>query len=342
MDNGIASLLAVGLVGAGVSADAWLLWMAARAWREDRSKRRQPSLRAGRGASCGRTFVLAGATAGLFGSAAYAQTPIAVQPATEPAVAAAASPLVISTDRPSFSDGTGIVQLGHFQLETGYTYTHRDRSGVESDRQNGPEMLGRVAIIDDRLEFRVSWSGYVDTTTKTGGVQTHADGWSDVTLGVKLKLFDQAQLAAWAPRIAVEAQSTIGAGGQEVSTQEEEPALKFLWSYDLGTSWGEKYSGWTVGGNLNIAWPTSGEGTAHFEQLQASIYVNAPLFDKCTAFAEYYALCPNTDGGDAAHYADIGAVYLLNNRVQLDARVGFGLNSEADNFFAGVGISFLF
>lgn len=50
----------------------------------------------------------------------------------------------------------------------------------------------------------------------------------------------------------------------------------------------------------------------------------------------------NADGGDAAHYADIGAVYLLKNRVQLDARVGFGLNKDADNVYAGVGISFLF
>lgn len=79
----------------------------------------------------------------------------------------------------------------------------------------------------------------------------------------------------------------------------------------------------------------------HFEQFQASIYVNAPLFDKCTGFAEYYVLAPDTDGSDAAHYADFGED-ICSPAIQLDARVGFGLNNEADNFFTGVGLSVLF
>jgi hypothetical protein len=35
-------------------------------------------------------------------------------------------------------------------------------------------------------------------------------------------------------------------------------------------------------------------------------------------------------------------LFLLSRTVQLDARVGCGLNDEADDFFTGVGISFLF
>ena len=35
-------------------------------------------------------------------------------------------------------------------------------------------------------------------------------------------------------------------------------------------------------------------------------------------------------------------MYLLTPRIQLDARVGFGLNNEADDLFAGVGLSVLF
>lgn len=265
-------------------------------------------------------------------------------PPSAPPPAMSAAPLTISTDRPSFSDGAGIQPLWHVNIETGYTFTHRDRDGVETDRHNGPEVLARVGFIKDRLEFRIIWSGYVDAETESGGggANSTANGLSDVTLGLKVKLFDQAQLADWAPRLALGAQTTIGAGESEVSTQEEEPAIKLLWSYDLGACWGEKWAGWSTGGNFNIAWPTSGEGTDHFEQFQASIYVNAPLFDKCTGFAEYFVVTPNSDGGDAAHYADFGAVYLLTPRVQLDARVGFGLNNEADNFFAGVGVSFLF
>ncbi len=76
--------------------------------------------------------------------------------------------------------------------------------------------------------------------------------------------------------------------------------------------------------------------------LISSVYLSFPIADRLSGFAEYYVIGPNSKGGDAAHYIDLGGVYLLDDRVQLDARVGFGLNQEADNVFAGCGVSFLF
>jgi len=355
MNDALVKTAAALLVATGAAAEANLLRVWIAGWREARRSRQRRWLCARSTGSAPRppalgTWVAAASLLILVPSAALAQSSeaLAAQPVPSaspsilPAPTSSASPLTLSTDRPSFSDGTGIQPVWHLNIETGYTFTHRDRDNVETDRHNGPEMLGRLGLIEDRLEFRVIWSGYVTADTDSGGTSSSANGLSDVTLGFKLKLFDQGQLADWAPRLALGAQTTIGAGGAEVSTQEEEPALKLLWSYDLRACWGEKWTGWSTGGNFNIAWPTSGEGTDHFEQFQASLYVNAPLFDKCTGFAEYYVLTPNSDGGDTAHYADFGAVYLLSPRVQLDARVGFGLNNEADNFFAGIGLSFLF
>ncbi|MFT3684751.1 MAG: transporter [Phycisphaerales bacterium] len=112
-------------------------------------------------------------------------------------------PLTISTDRPSFSDGTGIQPLWHLNIESGYTYTHRDRDDVKTNRHNGPEVLARVGLIEDRLEFRVIWSGYIDAETDSGSSSSTANGLSDVTLGLKVKLFDQGELADWVPRLAI-------------------------------------------------------------------------------------------------------------------------------------------
>ena len=89
---------------------------------------------------------------------------------------------------------------------------------------------------------------------------------------------------------------------------------------------------WAIGGNLNAAWPTT-DGD-RFTQGQASIYLAFPLLPRTTGFAEYYVIGPSSKGTDAAHYTDLGATYLLTDRIQLDARVGFGLNQEADNCFA--------
>lgn len=124
-----------------------------------------------------------------------------------------------------------------------------------------------------------------------------------------------------------------------VSNREVEPTLKLIWSYDLGQSFGDDWKGLTLGGNANIAWPTTAGD--RFTQGQGSIYLAFPIADNLSGFAEYYVIGPNSKGTDAAHYADFGGAYLLNNRIQLDARVGFGLNDEAD-VFVGVGLSFLF
>ncbi len=263
-------------------------------------------------------------------------TEVSSQPPQAPAQAA---PLVISTDRPSFSDSTGIVPVGHFQLETGYTFTFRNRDDVETQRHNGPEILARVALIEDRFELRLLTSGYTWSRTDDGtgsGFQS-TEGWNDVSLGFKLKVCDQ---DGWLPRLAFGAQTTLGVGSDSVSNQIVEPTFKLIWSYDLGQSFGDGWKGLTLGGNANIAWPTSSGD--RFTQGQGSVYLSFPIVDGLSGFAEYYVIGPNSKGSDAAHYVDVGGALLLNNRVQLDARVGAGLNDEADNMFVGVGVSFLF
>lgn len=273
-------------------------------------------------------------------------TPATPAPATNsapgdaaPAVPTEPAPLVISADRPGFSETTSIVPSLHLQLETGYTFTFRNRDGVETQRNNAPEILARFGVLDDCLEVRISTAGYVWSRTDdgTGTGFASSEGWSDFALGVKWKVADQ---DGWLPRIALDATTTLGVGSDNISSQMVEPILKFIWSYDLGLSFGDDWKGVTVGGNANVAWTsTSGQ---RFTQGQGSVFLSVPTFDRASAFVEYFVLGPNIKGGDAAHYVDFGGAYLLTDVLQLDGRVGFGLNKEADNFFVGFGLSFLF
>ena len=73
-----------------------------------------------------------------------------------------------------------------------------------------------------------------------------------------------------------------------------------------------------------------------------SIVLSQTLTDSLSLFVEYFVVGPRTKGTDATHSIDFGGAYLLNNRIRLDARLGFGINNQADNFFFGTGISFLF
>ncbi|MBX3390670.1 MAG: transporter [Phycisphaeraceae bacterium] len=241
-----------------------------------------------------------------------------------------AKPLVISTDRPSFCDTTGIVPQGHFQLETGYTFTLNNHSGVNSQTLNAPEILARYTFLDDRLELRLSTSGYVWSRTSADGNTSTTNGFSDVLPGLKLKLTDQDGAL---PRLVFEAATTTGIGSDGISNQDIEPIFKLLWSYDLGKGWG-------IYGNFNVAYATtSGE---RFVQGQGGVCVTYAANDQLSFFGEYFLFGPNAKGTNSAQYLDFGAAYLLTNRVQLDVRAGVGLNHQSNNFFAGAGISFLF
>lgn len=256
------------------------------------------------------------------------------QPTQTPAqpVAETTQPLTISTNRPSFDDTAGIVPIGHFQLETGYTFTFRNRDGIETQTHNAPEILARIPLIDDGLELQFGTSGYVWSRSDDGsgsGFQS-TEGFSDVTAGVRLKITDQKD---WVPRIALQASTTVGTGSDNISNQDVEPTFKFIWSYDLGKGWG-------LYGNFAVAYPSSSGD--RFLQGQAGACLTYTINDKWSVYGEYYVFGPNSKGTDAAHYIDIGAAYLITPRIQLDGRAGFGLNHEANNVFTGFGVSFLF
>jgi Putative MetA-pathway of phenol degradation len=250
--------------------------------------------------------------------------------AEQPRPPAEERPLTISTNRPSFTDTTGFVPSGHLQLEMGYTFTLRDRDGVETRTHNGPEVLFRVPLIEDRLELQFGTSGYVYSHFDDGTTSGSVDGFSDMTVGARLKVVDE---NGWVPRLCLQLATTIGAGSDDISNQDVEPVFKVIWSYDLG-------QGWTMYGNFGVGYLTA--GSDRFTQGQGGVCVGYTINDAWSVYGEYYMFGPNTKGSDAAHYADVGAAYLLTARIQLDARVGCGLNEEANNFFTGAGISFLF
>ncbi len=220
--------------------------------------------------------------------------------------------------------------IGHFQLETGYTFTYRNRDDVETQTHNGPEILGRIPLLEDRLELQIGTSGYVWSRSDNGSGFDSTDGLTDATVGLRMKVGDQ---QGWRPRIALQASTTTGLGTDGISNQDAEPTFKFIWSYDLGDGWG-------IYGNLGVAYPTT--SVERFVQGQAGVCLSKTLTDKWSLFGEYYVFGPNSKGTDAAQYLDMGAAYLITPRIQLDGRVGIGLNHEANNVFTGFGISFLF
>lgn len=239
----------------------------------------------------------------------------------------------ISPNRPTFSDGTGLVPVGHAQVETGYTFTKRSQSGVESQRSNAPEVVGRFRA-SDSLEVRLAWGGYAWSETDQGVGTDHDDGSTDPAVGIVVPVADQ---SGWQPAIAIEAATTLGVGDESFSSGHADPTLKLLWSYGGGS-----LPDWLgVGGNLNVSYPT--EAGDRFTQTSASLYTTFGLAGgDTTVFAEWYVIGRPANGVESSQSCDFGVVQRLSDRIAVDARAGFGLDDRADDFFAGVGISFLF
>lgn len=224
----------------------------------------------------------------------------------------------ISTDRPSFSDGTLIVPKGRWQIEAGYTFN--DVNGTRFETFG--ELLLRFHL-SDRAEFRLS--------NVTFGRSSDIDGLLDPILGVKIKL--QNGTTGKSPDLAFILQSTVPAGDRAFRIDRAQPTAKLAFYQQTDATTG-------FGGNLIAS--DLGIDSGRFTQYAASLYLAKALNSKKSAFAEIYRLMPLSDGGPDANFADAGVTYLLNPRTQVDFRLGTGFDQKRDGWFFGFGLSYRF
>ncbi len=238
------------------------------------------------------------------------------------------------TDRPDFTESTESVPAGHFQLEVGYLFTH-DREDDVRVRDHSPELLLRIGVVED-FELRIGWSAYSFTETQfsdrstVGRPFTREDwdqGANDLSLGFKLKLLEQ---DGWVPHFGILGELNLPTGSAGFAAEDVQPKIGLLWAYDLTDDVG-------LAGNLNFA-VTNDEGD-QFLQTSASLSLAVTLTDQLGAYVEYFGFYPGAEDSDMAHSLNGGLTYLITKDFQLDARAGFGLNEQADDFFAGVGFS---
>lgn len=274
-------------------------------------------------------------------------TPASAQEAAEPDGDAAiaveiprddrmSEPLV--TDRPDFTESTETIPPGHVQLELGYTFTVDRESDVRVRDHTAPELLLRIGV-HDRVELRLGWEGYAwfdaefEDRTPGGRRVTrddHEEGANDLSIGFKVKLAEQ---NGWVPHLGILGGITVPSGSAELTSGDVDPSLVLAWAYDLTDRFG-------IAGNLGVGAPTE-EGDRFF-QATGSIAAAISITDRVGTYVEYFGIYPNAEHADCAHTVNGGVTYLINNDLQLDWRIGVGLNEEADDFFTGVGLSWRF
>lgn len=229
----------------------------------------------------------------------------------------------ISTDRPSFSLSPATVPRGRIQFETGYTFSF-EKAHPNVKTHTFPETLIRLGLTDI-VELRVEWPTL--TFIENG---TDAHGFRDLALGFKTQVFQQ---QGFRPRLSLAGRLAIPTGDHDFSSDRLDPELRTILTYAL-----DEQVGLFV--NVNIAGPTS--HGKRFVQVSSSLGLSASIRERVSAFIEYFGYYPVDVAAGSAHFLQTGVVYLLTYHLQLDARVGGGLNQGTDDVFTGAGISWRF
>ena len=235
------------------------------------------------------------------------------------------------TDRPDFTESSSTVGLGVVQLEMGYSFVYNDddATGDETHTHTAPETLLRVGFLEN-VELRVGWT-YVWENTEVSGVHASTDGGSDLSIGLKIDLFEQ---CCWRPEQAIIVSTASDSGATNFSSNTFTTNVTYSYSWELANEWG-------LGANSGFF--TDREGTDDFVVWTQSVALGIPLNDCWGTYIEYFGLYETQKAGAInQHFMNGGFTYLWNNNLQFDVRAGLGLNDDADDFFTGTGVSMRF
>lgn len=222
----------------------------------------------------------------------------------------------IDTDRPDLTDATTTIARGHIQFESGFT-SQTSRDGLTS--LSGPEFLLRFGVLS-RAELRIG-QNYRSVETDPG---VHVSGFDDLQVGTKIRLADQGHL----PAISAEAFTTFTTGAEGIGAPRALPgaALLLQQSTDGPWSWGIELE--------------AARGAVSGASSFTSLSIQYQVTPRVQLYGEWYQLQPDLGVNLHQHYLDSGVLVLLANDVQVDARVGLGLNHDADRLYFGLGLAF--
>ncbi len=239
-------------------------------------------------------------------------------------------PLV--TDRPDFTEASTTVGDGVLQIEAGYTYTYDREDGESTRSQSLGEPLFRYGMFAEWFEWRLAVFP-VSERVSSGGARNTDDGVEDIYFGAKIGLTPQEGIL---PEMSLIPQATIPTGKDVFSADELLPGVNWIYA-------------WEISDDVSIAGSTQfnraiddATGGAYTEWAQSGTMA-VSLTDEWGMYNEFFALFPHSaDTAMPEYYYNGGFTYLLSNDIQWDIRGGYGLNSNADDYFFGTGVSLRF
>jgi hypothetical protein len=259
---------------------------------------------------------------------------------------------LINTDRPDFTDVATVVGKGVAQLETGWTYDHRQQSDVQFNVQTIPESLLRIGR-SDRFEWRIKWTNGYTTATYRDIATNHfatISGVSDTTLGFKYTTFFQDD---WMPLQTIVTRLGVPTGSYGFSANTVQPGISYVYNWQVRKWWFTRGSTGVdflnnaspvfspIGSPSSV--PTYTIGYDYQVQGFQSFSTYLQLAQRVGMFVEWYALFHSHASDDHTdQYQNYGWYFYATPNLQFDARIGARLGTHANEVFTGAGVSFRF
>jgi len=224
----------------------------------------------------------------------------------------------IEPDRPDFTEGTGIIPAGHYQVEGGATFARVE----ENETTSLGEVLVRIPLAE-WLEARLGVGSY--SWSHGGGPDF--EGYEDPEVGVKVHLADS---SGGFPDVALLFLTTVPVGARDFTADAWQPTVKLAVGWDLTPRF-------SLSSNLNASYLA--EGDDRFSQIAASLSAGFSMTERLGAFLEAFGFSEETADGPGTAYVNGGFAYAVSDDLSLDIRAGAGLNDASPDYFLGAGAS---
>lgn len=250
----------------------------------------------------------------------------------------------IETDRDSFTPALTITPLSRIIVESAYSFIDNDQV---PETHSVPELLIRYGY-SDWLEFRLGWNYEIGGAGSpvSGNVPSDFDSEPNIAAehrvlyGVKLWLTEQ---RGWLPRSVIVIQGFTPTGGESTAT---EASVTLAGGYVLNNGWvWDSAIRYSTAGHFTPGNPLEEEEEMRddFGVWAPSTVLKIPLGDRWKIHVEYFGVFSSGRSVETVqHYLSPGAHYLITPDFEIGARLGWGLNDQAANFFVNIGFGWLY
>lgn len=227
------------------------------------------------------------------------------------------------TDRPDQTEAPSLVPRGGLQVETGFIFEKDVEDGVEKDSWAYNTTLIKYGV-NENFELRFITEYVGETIAEDENPATKIHGFSPMAIGMKLKLADETGF--W-PQASLIGHVNLRSGNKEFEPEYTSGQFRFTCAHTLNEKLSLSYN---VGAEWNGFTP---EATFIY-----TLSLGYAFNDKLGAFIESYSFFP--EDAKADNRADAGVTYKFTPVLQWDISGGFGLSSNAPDYFLSTGLSF--